>query len=68
MNIIKRLQAPTPKFFRVLRNVGLTVTGIAGAILASPVVLPTAIVTLAGYFTVLGSVMSVVSQATIHHE
>jgi len=30
MNIVQRMKAPTPKFFRVLRNVGLALAAAGG--------------------------------------
>jgi len=65
MNIIERMKAPTPKFFRVLRTVGLSVAAAGGALLASPVALPAGIVTLAGYLAVAGTVMTAVSQTAV---
>ena len=65
MNIIERAQAPTPKFFKVLRSVGLFVAAVGGAILTAPISLPTALVTVAGYLTVAGTVISAVSQITV---
>ena len=64
MNIIERAQAPTPKFFIVLRNIGLVLAAASGAIMAAPVALPAAIVTTAGYLAVAGGVISAVSQIT----
>lgn len=63
--IIERAQAPTPKFFKVLRTVGLTLLAVSGSILAAPVALPAGIVTLAGYLAVAGGVASAVSQVTV---
>ena len=40
MNILERAKAPTPKFFRILRSIGLALLGISGSIVASPVILP----------------------------
>ncbi len=65
MTIIQRIQAPTPKFFRVLRSIGLALTIACGAILASPVALPVALVTVAGYVAVAGSVITAVSQTAV---
>ena len=36
MNVIERAQAPTPKFFIVLRNIGLVLAAASGAIIAAP--------------------------------
>ena len=68
MNIVKRMQAPTPKFFRVLRTVGIALATAGGAVLTIPVSLPAVVLTIAGYATVAGSVISAVSQATVVNE
>lgn len=65
MNIIDRAQAPTPKFFKVLRNVGLILATVGGVIMTSPVSLPLTIATIGGYLTVAGGVLSAVSQITV---
>ena len=64
MNIIKRVKAPTPKFFKVLRNIGLVMATVGGTILAAPVALPVVLTTVGGYLTVAGGVVSAVSQLT----
>ena len=63
--IINRATAPTPKFFKVLRNIGLALATIGGAILTAPVVLPAVVVTVGGYLAVAGGVLSAVSQLTV---
>ena len=68
MNIIKRIQAPTPKFFKVLRTIGLVLAAVGGTILAAPVALPVAIVSIGGYIAVVGGVISAVSQLTTINE
>lgn len=65
MNVVERAQAPTPKFFKVLRNIGIIVATIGGAILTAPVALPAAIVTVGGYLAVAGGVISAISQVTV---
>ncbi len=64
MNIIKRAKAPTPKFFKVLRNIGLAMAAVGGTILASPIALPAVVITIGGYVAVAGGVISAVSQLT----
>ena len=64
MNIIKRAKAPTPKFFKVLRNIGLALAAVGGTILAAPVALPVVVTTVGGYLAVAGGVVSAVSQLT----
>ncbi len=64
MNIIKRVKTPTPKFFKVLRNIGLALAAVGGTILAAPISLPVLITTAGGYLAVAGGVISAVSQLT----
>jgi uncharacterized membrane protein HdeD (DUF308 family) len=62
--IINRAKAPTPKFFKVLRTVGLALAAIGGTILAAPIALPAIVTTIGGYVAVAGGVLSAVSQLT----
>jgi uncharacterized membrane protein HdeD (DUF308 family) len=62
--IINRAKSPTPKFFKVLRNIGLALATVGGTILAAPVALPVVITTIGGYVAVAGGVISAVSQLT----
>jgi hypothetical protein len=64
MNIIKRVKAPTPKFFKVLRNIGLTLAAIGGTVLATPIALPMVMSSIGGYLAITGAVLSAVSQIT----
>lgn len=68
MKLSERLQSPTPKFFRVLRNIGLALAAAGGVILTAPIGLPAAVVTLGGYLTVAGGVMTAVSQSAVDGE
>jgi len=68
MTIVERVKAPTPKFFKTLRTIGLTLAGIGGAILAAPVAVPAALVTIAGYITLAGGVITAVSQTAVDSE
>lgn len=68
MNIIDRLKAPTPKFFKILRNVGLGLAAAGGVIVASPIAVPAIVVTIGGYLIVAGSVATAVSQAVTDSE
>jgi hypothetical protein len=63
--IIRRATAPTPKFFKVLRNIGLTLAAVGGTILAAPVALPTIVITIGGYVAVAGGVLTAASQLTV---
>ncbi len=68
MNILQRAQAPTPKFFRILRTIGLSLVAAGGALVASPIALPISIVSIGSYLIVAGSVATAVSQVTIKNE
>ena len=68
MKIVKRAQAPTPKFFKVLRNVGLVLAAVGGTILAAPISLPVLVTSVGGYLVVAGGVASAVSQLTTINE
>ena len=64
MTVIERAQAPTPKFFKKVRNGGILLATIGAALLASPTGLSPALLKIAGYLTVAGGVASAVSQVT----
>lgn len=64
MNLVKRAKAPTPKFFRVLRNIGLALAAVGGVIVAAPIALPIVVSSLGGYLAVAGGVLSAISQIT----
>ena len=68
MNIVQREKAPTPSFFKKVRTVGIALAAVGAAIVASPVALPVALVTVAGYLTVAGGVLTAVSQITTNRE
>jgi uncharacterized membrane protein YeiH len=65
MKLVERVKSPTPKFFRILRAIGLALLAISGSVIAAPVVLPVAVVSIAGYIAVAGGVISAVSQVTV---
>jgi ABC-type xylose transport system permease subunit len=65
MSILERINAPTPKFFRVLRNIGLCLVAAGGVLVATPIAIPAAIVALGGYLIVAGSVATVVAQTAV---
>ncbi len=65
MKLLERFNAPTPTFFKKLRNVGLILGSIAGAIVAAPIALPAGVISAAGYLALAAGVASAISQATI---
>jgi hypothetical protein len=67
-NIINRVQDSTPKFFKVLRNIGITLAAVSAAVFAAPIELPAILTKIAGYLAVAGSVMGAVSQTAVLHE
>lgn len=64
MSLINRIVAPTPKFFKVLRTIGLVLATIGGVVIAAPVSLPVVVTTVGGYLTVAGGVITAVIQLT----
>lgn len=68
MNILERYRKPTPKFFRILRNIGLALATAGGTILASPVALPEQVLSLAAYITIAGTVASAICQAVVSND
>jgi uncharacterized membrane protein HdeD (DUF308 family) len=65
MTIVERVKAPTPKFFKTLRTIGLTLAAVGGAILTAPVAVPAALITIAGYVALAGGVITAVSQTAV---
>ena len=66
--IMQRVKAPTPKFFKKLRTIGLALAAVATAIAAAPVALPLAVINVTGYLAVAGAVLSAVSQTAVEGE
>lgn len=67
-NIVQRVKAPTPKFFKKVRNIGLALAAIGTRILAVPVALPAVVIKIAGYLAVAGGVAGTVSQTAVKSE
>ncbi len=68
MNLVERTLAPTPKWFKILRTVGIALASVGGIIIASPIALPVGLVSAAGYLVLVGSIISVVSQTAVQSE
>lgn len=66
--IMQRWASPTPKFFKILRNVGLVIGAVGTAILTAPITLPATLITISGYLVTAGGVVTAVSQLTILQE
>jgi uncharacterized membrane protein HdeD (DUF308 family) len=65
MGIIERVKAPTPKFFKTLRTIGLALAAVGGTLLATPVALPAGLIAVAGYVALAGGVLTAVSQTAV---
>ena len=68
MKLAQRVKAPTPKFFKKERNIGLGLAAISAAIFAAPVALPPILIKVAGYLAVAGGVAGTVSQTAVKGE
>ena len=68
MTLAQRLVAPTSKFFKTIRTIGLVLAAVGGAIVAAPVALPAIVITVAGHAIAAGTVMTAVAQATVEGE
>jgi len=68
MNLVQRIQAPTPDFFKKLRMIGLVLGSVSAVLAAAPVALPASIAQVSGYLAVAGGVISAVSQAAIKND
>jgi ABC-type xylose transport system permease subunit len=66
--IVSRITAPTPSFFKKLRNIGLALAAVATAIVTAPIAMPAIVVTIAGYLAVAGGVLTAVSQTAVESE
>jgi len=60
-----RWNAPTPKFWKKVQRVAIVAGTIAGIIIAAPVTLPAAVITVAGYVATAGTVAATLSQLTV---
>ncbi len=68
LTIGQRINATTPKFFKILRNISFTLGLIGGTIMAAPIVLPPIIKTIAGYLITAGTVAGCVSQTAVDEQ
>ncbi len=67
-NLVERLQAPTPSFFKKIRNMGLVLGAVGAAVLSAPISLPAIVLSVAGYMATAGLVATAVSQAVYKEE
>jgi len=60
-----RWNSETPRFWKKVQKIGVVAGAIGGVIVASPVALPAALVTLSGYLLLAGSVTATLAQLTV---
>lgn len=65
MSIAQRWSAPTPKFWKRVQKIAITIGAIAGVIVTAPITLPVAVVTVASYAITVGTVAATLSQLTV---
>lgn len=65
LTIAKRMQLPTPPFFKKLRTAGIVLAAVGGAIIGAPEGLPEVVLKIAGYLTLSGGIVSTISQMTV---
>ena len=65
MSMKERWSAKTPKFWKRVQRIAITVGTVAGVIIAAPITLPAAVVTVATYAITAGTVAATLSQLTI---
>jgi hypothetical protein len=63
MEILDRIQAPTPKWWKKVRNVMFVVAGVSGALLTLPI-LPVGVVTALTYTAVISGTIAGTAQVT----
>ena len=68
LNLVSRIAEPTPKWFRIVRNLGLTLSAVGGVLVAAPVTLPAAVITVGGYLLLGGTLLGAVSQTAVSSE
>ncbi|MGX9987235.1 MULTISPECIES: hypothetical protein [Soonwooa] len=66
--VMERMQEPTPKFFKTIRNLGLVLTAVGSVIATAPVSLPAIVITIAGYIAVAGGIASAISQTAVYRD
>ena len=65
MKLRDRWKTESPRLFKNIIRIGLSVGAVGGALLASPIALPIAITTLAGHMVVAGVLTSAVAKLTV---
>lgn len=68
LNLVSRIQEPTPKWFRIVRNLGLALSAVGGVLVAAPVALPATVIAVGGYLLLGGTIIGAVSQTAVSAE
>ena len=63
--IIRRWKAPTPRFFKKVRNYGLLLSAVSAVITTAVIPLPALLINLAGYTALAGGIASALSQTAV---
>lgn len=66
--LIKRLKAPTPRFFQHIRNYGLLLTAVSAVLTTAVIPLPGFLITIAGYSALAGGIASAISQTAVEDQ
>lgn len=66
--IIRRLKAPTPRFFQQIRNYGLFLTAVSAVLTTAVIPLPGILITIAGYTAVAGGIACAISQTAVEDQ
>jgi len=61
--VYNNMKAPTPRWAKILRNVGIVLTAIGTGIAAAPALFPAAVVSAGAYLIIGGSVSSAIFQS-----
>ena len=65
MSIKQRWCAKTPRFWKKVQKISILIGAVAGVIIAAPITLPVAVVTVASYAITVGTVAATLSQLTV---
>ena len=68
LSFVERILSPTPSFFKKVRTVGLVMGVVGAALLAAPVTLPAAVISIGGYLVLGGSIITSVAQTAVKGE
>lgn len=62
---LERVKKPTPKYFKKIINIGLTLGAVGTAIAAAPIALPAVLITVSGYLATAGIVAAAIAKTTV---